>query len=103
MSAGYVSRNWMVSSKGQDRGNPIRQVCGQLNWKVGPIKSRESRIHDAVLSLKEPKATRKIQLASLPPNRKACGPITLKFHLGLQNSLRVWNPAPSENNNFLLN
>ena len=53
LSAGYVSRDWMVSSKGQDTGNPIRQVCGQLNWKVGPIKSRESRIHDSVLSLKE--------------------------------------------------
>lgn len=40
------------------------------SWTWDPFKSREPRTHDSILNLKETKATRKTQLASLPPTGK---------------------------------
>lgn len=82
-----------LGSKGDGGGVQPRGPFGQLNLRV-PFNPEGLGLM-VVLNLRETPRCRRTQLATLPPDREACGPTTPQLHLGLRDRRGAWSPPPS--------
>lgn len=83
-----------LGSKGDGGGVQPRGRFGQLNLRV-PFNLEGLGLM-VVLNPRETPRCRRTQLATLPPDREACGPTTpQQLPLGLRDRRGAWSPPPS--------